>query len=227
MRDEPEVFEASCLVCGRWGEHRREEGRPLRETYKCAHCQASLRYRAQAEVVLRCLGGRSVRSIAELVDVPRFRSLVIYEPGFIGPFRRYFRGLRRYTQSRYEPGRAKGERLGPGLENQDLMDLTFADDQFDLVISSDIFEHVRKPLEAFSEVHRVLKKGGMHIFSIPFSPRSRGDRLPRGHIWPRGCFRRTPSLPRFAGHRSVAGVHGLRTGHAQRARGDRFADDAP
>jgi SAM-dependent methyltransferase len=169
MADQPEAFDASCLICGAWGEHRRDEGRPLRETYKCSHCQASIRYRAQAEVVLEYFGNRSVRSIAELVDRRWFRSLAIYEPGFIGPFRRHFRRLPRYTQSRFEPERAKGEELAPGIENQDLMDLTFPEAQFDLVISSDIFEHVRKPYKAFSEVHRVLKKGGMHIFSIPFS----------------------------------------------------------
>jgi SAM-dependent methyltransferase len=167
--DPPEAFTASCLVCGKWGEHRRDEGRPVRETYKCAHCHASLRYRAQAEVVLKYFGGRSVRSIAELVKARRVRSLALYEPGFIGPFRRHFRRLPRYTQSRFEPDRPKGEELAPGLESQDLMNLTFRDAQFDLIISSDIFEHVRKPYIAFREVRRVLKKGGMHIFSIPFS----------------------------------------------------------
>jgi len=50
------------------------------------------------------------------------------------------------------------------------MNLSFANDSFDLVISSDIFEHVRKPYAGFSEIHRVLKEGGMHIFSIPFRP---------------------------------------------------------
>jgi SAM-dependent methyltransferase len=56
------------------------------------------------------------------------------------------------------------------LENQDLINLTFANDSFDFVISSDIFEHVGKPYKAFSEIHRVLKEGGMHIFSVPFHP---------------------------------------------------------
>jgi SAM-dependent methyltransferase len=170
MADEPEVFEASCLVCGTWGEYKREEGRPIRETYKCQCCQASLRYRAQAEVVLRYFGGPSVRSIAGLARLRRFRSLAIYEPGFIGPFRRYLRDLPHYTQSRYGSDQAKDARRAMGVENQDLMDLTFADDSFDLVISSDIFEHLRKPYQAFGEIHRVLKRGGMHIFSIPFSP---------------------------------------------------------
>lgn len=169
MGDEPEVFEAYCLVCGSWGDYRREEGRPIRETYKCTRCQASLRYRAQAEVVLRYFGGSTVRSIAELVGQRYFRSLAIYEPGFIGPFRRYLRDLPRYRQSRYGPDHTIAEKRVREIENQDLMDLTFDDNSFDIVISSDIFEHVRKPYHAFGEVRRVLKEGGMHIFSIPFS----------------------------------------------------------
>ena len=35
------------------------------------------------------------------------------------------------------------------------------------MLSSDIFEHVRKPFVGFKEVNRVLKPGGFHIFSIP------------------------------------------------------------
>jgi SAM-dependent methyltransferase len=169
MGDEPEVFEASCLVCGSWGDYKREEGRPIRETYKCTRCQASLRYRAQAEVILRYFGGSTVSSISELVRQQNFRSLAIYEPGFIGPFRPYFRYLPHYTQSRYGTDQAIGEKRERRLDNQDLMHLTFVSESFDLIISSDIFEHIRKPYQAFCEVHRVLKEGGMHIFSIPFS----------------------------------------------------------
>ena len=45
--------------------------------------------------------------------------------------------------------------------------MTYVDDYFDLVLSSDIFEHVRKPFDGFREIDRVLKPGGFHIFSIP------------------------------------------------------------
>jgi SAM-dependent methyltransferase len=190
--DEPEVFEASCLVCGTWGEYRKEEGRPIRETYKCKCCQASIRYRAQAEVLLRYFGNPGVRSIAELVRQPRFRSLATYEPGFIGPFRKYFRKLPRYTQSRFELDEAKGGEKAMGAENQDLMDLTFANDSFDLIISSDIFEHVRKPYKAFGEIHRVLKKGGLHIFSIPFSPTRTETAYPVDTSGPEDIFLEPP-----------------------------------
>ena len=38
---------------------------------------------------------------------------------------------------------------------------------FDLVITSDIFEHIRDPYSAFKEVNRVLKPGASHVFTIP------------------------------------------------------------
>ncbi len=55
-----------------------------------------------------------------------------------------------------------------GILNQDLQSLTFRDESFDLVISEDVFEHVPDIRKGFSEVHRVLKNGGLHIFTIPY-----------------------------------------------------------
>ena len=76
------------------------------------------------------------------------------------------RELDGYRSSYFEPGVSPGEIRGD-VECQDLTKLTFADDSFDLVLSSDIFEHVRKPFVGFKEINRVLKPGGFHIFSIP------------------------------------------------------------
>src|SRR5262249_7387829 len=62
--------------------------------------------------------------------------------------------------------KAGNERNGVIFENLEC--LTFADGQFDLVITEDVFEHIRRPNKAFGEVNRVLKHGGHHIFTIPF-----------------------------------------------------------
>jgi SAM-dependent methyltransferase len=61
---------------------------------------------------------------------------------------------------------APGE-VRDGVRCEDLMRLSFADQSFDLVVTSDIFEHVRHPYQAFEEVYRVLHDGGMHIFTVP------------------------------------------------------------
>jgi len=55
-----------------------------------------------------------------------------------------------------------------GIQCQDLTSLSFDDSSIDLIISEHVLEHVRDPLAAFSEMHRVLKPGGYAIFSIPF-----------------------------------------------------------
>jgi len=51
---------------------------------------------------------------------------------------------------------------------EDLQDLSFPDGMFDLVITQDVLEHVDNPEKAFSEIFRVLKPGGYHIFTIPY-----------------------------------------------------------
>ena len=45
--------------------------------------------------------------------------------------------------------------------------MTYQDESFDLIITADIFEHIRNPYKAFAEIKRVLKPGGRHIFTIP------------------------------------------------------------
>ena len=55
-----------------------------------------------------------------------------------------------------------------GVLCQNLEQLTFHDSELDLVITEDVFEHVGNWRRGFSEVYRVLKKNGAHVFSIPF-----------------------------------------------------------
>ena len=156
----------SCTVCGHAGYLRREE-RSIRETYRCGGCGASLRYREQARLILNHFSREGSERLADLAAESEFQNLKIYEPGLIGPFRKFFQKLPHYHTSYFwddvEPGEYR-----EGVQCQDLMHLTYEDDSFDLVLSSDIFEHVRKPFVGFQEVNRVLKPGGFHIFSIPF-----------------------------------------------------------
>jgi ubiquinone/menaquinone biosynthesis C-methylase UbiE len=46
--------------------------------------------------------------------------------------------------------------------------LTFPDEKFDIVITEDVLEHVRDYKKALLEIYRVLKNGGVNIFTIPF-----------------------------------------------------------
>ena len=160
-----DCYSDSCTVCGHTGALYRDGG-PVRESYRCKRCKASLRYREQARVVLKYFSKEGSRYLSELCEEREFRGLRIYEPGLIGPFRRCFRALPGYRSSGFwgdvKPGDWKGD-----VQCQDLMQLTYPSATFDLVLTSDIFEHVRRPFVGFTEVNRVLKVGGFHIFSIP------------------------------------------------------------
>jgi SAM-dependent methyltransferase len=51
-------------------------------------------------------------------------------------------------------------------------DLPFADETFDLVIATQVFDYFEWPHRAACEVHRVLKQGGHLLMSVPsFAPR--------------------------------------------------------
>lgn len=50
----------------------------------------------------------------------------------------------------------------------DVCDMPFSDNSFDAVFLIEVLEHVHNPPKALSEIYRVLKPGGILIFSVPF-----------------------------------------------------------
>lgn len=135
----------------------------IRETYPCEKCRGSLREREQARAILWCHSS-AASTLSEFVHTGVARGLRIYEPGTMGPFRKHLASLAGYTRSAYygDPSDATAE-----VPHQSLEALTFSDDSFDLVLTSDILEHVRRPEAAFSEIARVLRRGGHHVFTVP------------------------------------------------------------
>lgn len=160
-----DAFTATCAVCGDRGRFRRDR-RSIAASFPCPSCGAVLRYQGQARVLVSRYARHGATSLAELVREPEFRLMRIWEPGRLGPFRRYLRRLGGYQESRYWPDVEPGETRG-GVRCEDLMAPTFASDSFDLVITTDVFEHVRKPYLGLAEVFRVLRPGGVHVFTVP------------------------------------------------------------
>lgn len=154
-----------CSLCGHFQEFHRQK-RAIRETYHCERCRASLREREQARAILACYPELRAATLQELVTKPAFRATRLYEPGTIGPFRKFFADLPGYRQSDFYPEQER--RQAPQtVPHQDLEALDYPDASFDLVITSDILEHVRHPERAFRELFRVLCPGGHHVMTVP------------------------------------------------------------
>jgi SAM-dependent methyltransferase len=159
-------YRGLCSVCGTKGEFFAGTGHSTRESFGCPSCRASLRYRDQAALILdEFARGRSI-SLANLAASGRMRDVDIFEPALKGPFVNHFKTLPRYVRSYFWPEREFGIAYD-SVRNEDITRLTFADASFDLVITSDVMEHVYDYRMAFAEIVRVLKPGGVHVFSIP------------------------------------------------------------
>ena len=158
-------YNDSCSVCGSKSDFI-YHGKSVRESYRCQACKASLRHRGQAKAIIDTYGDSTTKSIKELSQQDSFKKITIFEPGIIGPLRKYFSSFPNYSQSYFWDDLPLGE-TRDGIQNQNLECLTFKDNSIDLLITADIFEHIRKPWDAFTDIQRVLKVGGKHIFTIP------------------------------------------------------------
>ena len=65
-----------------------------------------------------------------------------------------------------------GQANQSGLRNETLTHLTFTDNQFDYILTFDVFEHIPDYEAAFRECLRCLKPDGTLIFTVPFSRNS-------------------------------------------------------
>jgi SAM-dependent methyltransferase len=164
-KDEQDHFGATCDVCGEHGRFERDRV-AIRESFRCQACRSVLRYQGQARAIVRHFARNGISSFAALCEDADFRDLKIWEPGELGPLRRYLGGLPGYETSSYLPDVPPGT-VHDGVRCENLMALTYPSESFDLVITSDVFEHVRHPYVGFAEVYRVLRPGGVHVFSVP------------------------------------------------------------
>ena len=136
-----------------------------RESQLCAECGANRRVRGIAEVLVSLYGENS-RSVIELMREEPFRRLAIAEINSIGRMHPFLADHPRLSYSEYP--------------EEDLMNLSYADASFDLVLTSDTLEHVPDPRLALRETRRVLRAGGRHVFTVPHDPRRERTRSREG-----------------------------------------------
>lgn len=126
----------------------------LRDNYICMFCASIPRQRALITILEQMF--------------PNWRKMNIHEssPGGASSAK-----LKREC-NQYVPTHYYSEVLSGNYKNsircENLEKMTFEDASFDLVITQDVFEHILNPDKAFSEIARILKPGGAHIFTIPY-----------------------------------------------------------
>lgn len=144
-----------------------------KETLFCVWCGAQLRARRLAEVVLDLYPTgtppRAASALDEWIDTSEARALQIAEINRIDGVHEVLARHPGLAYSDFAPGTPPGARA-QGVRSEDLTRLTYADASFDLVLTSESLEHVPDLHVALREIHRVLRPGGRHVFTIPRLP---------------------------------------------------------
>jgi SAM-dependent methyltransferase len=131
-----------------------KRGNWLRDDYQCVRCGSIPRWRALIYVLE--------------IQFPNWRKLKIHEssPGGASSNKLKREGenyLATHFFTDVMPGETKY-----GIRCENLEHQTFEDDEFDLVITQDVFEHILNPAQAFAELARTIKPGGAHVFTVPW-----------------------------------------------------------
>jgi hypothetical protein len=127
----------------------------LRDHYRCVRCRSIPRWRALIDVLESLY--------------PKWREMQLHEaaPGGAASTK-LAQECRDYVATHWFSNVPVGHCDSSGIRCENLEQLTFEDDRFDLVVTQDVFEHVLHPDRAFKEVARTLRVGGAHVFTVPW-----------------------------------------------------------
>jgi SAM-dependent methyltransferase len=180
---------AHCCICGRVGalffdmpdvDLRRHHGiGVLRETLSCKSCGSTNRQRTLAHALISVLQRHFACEGAALGQLVRGGRLIkIWDTDAFSPIGSRVRAVANVTLSKFLPELPFGVEMEPGVFNIDLQRISFEAGRFDIILSSDIMEHVRDDRTAHAEIFRCLRPGGAYIFTVPYiEDRSRTVRL--------------------------------------------------
>lgn len=129
---------------------------------------------------VRCIKCRSTfihRAIGQIIKELKFNPKIqVYELSSSGALFLYLRKTFPYFYfSEYFNNFPSGIIIR-GIRHENVQDLSFKDRKFDLVTSTEVFEHVEDDTMGFKEIFRVLKPDGYFIFTVPLK---KGDTIIR------------------------------------------------
>lgn len=128
----------------------------FREGSLCGSCHVNIRAQSLAKAIMLSKFGSNEATLKEWVENANKKRLRVCELNSCHNLHDTLKKIDDYEYAEY----------GTPSE-QDIENLTYEDDSFDIVLHSETLEHVSNPGRAMQECRRVLKPGGLVIFTTP------------------------------------------------------------
>jgi SAM-dependent methyltransferase len=171
---------AHCCICGSTGtlffdmpdiELCRHHGIDvLRETLSCKSCGSTNRQRTLAHALISVLHRQFAceGSALDGLVCRAGKKLEIWDTDAFDPLGDRVGSVANVTRSKYLPQLPFGVETEPGVYNIDLQQASFPSNRFDVILTSDVMEHVRDDHGAHAEIFRCLRPGGAYLFTVPY-----------------------------------------------------------
>lgn len=117
----------------------------------CMNCGSNVRSIALADALLRY--HQSTLPLVDWVRTSLVRDIQILEINEAGTLSAILKNMPHHRLVRYP--------------EYDMMALNLESSSCDIIIHSDTFEHVSDPVKGLTECHRILRKGGACLFTVP------------------------------------------------------------
>jgi SAM-dependent methyltransferase len=142
----------------------------LRETLSCKSCGSTNRQRTLAHALISVLTRQFAYEGTALDGLTcRAAKAEIWDTDSFGPIGARVDSVANVTRSKYLPHLPFGVEAEPGVYNVDLQSVSFPSERFDVILTSDVMEHVRDDHRAHAEIFRCLRPGGTYLFTVPYA----------------------------------------------------------
>ena len=119
--------------------------------YFCTACKVNLRTIALASAIMDHFSFSGLFN--EFIHLPFVQNLNVLELNPAGNLTTFLSQLPKHQLVQYP--------------DVDMMDMPYQDKSFDLVIHSDVLEHIKHPIVGLKECHRILDSNGCCVFTVP------------------------------------------------------------
>lgn len=142
----------------------------LRENIIANSSRSINRYRQMVCALSLALFDHPYASLVDITLYINHKNLKVYTAEANSTFFSYLKQNLRpelLFYSEYFGDKYKSGDIINGIPHQDLQATSFEDEAFDIILTTDVFEHIPDALKAEREVVRILKKNGIYCFSVP------------------------------------------------------------